>query len=244
MSGILERLAGMVSPAAGEQFRLHAWFQRLPSGSELDLRTTDARAVQMKARLYVASEQDLCIGLPVVGEQRTSLRTGEKLDVILPAGAPLPVARTAVLGRVRVRGPEGMAIPGYRLEMPGPLSDRDAAARVRDEAPEHDRGPTIEAELRTIDAPTPVRGVLVDLTEAGVTIRSRNALNRTRPGDHMHLRCDLPAPVGSIDVPVSIIRVDPDQGRDTVRIAARFRDPIEGMGELVKRGVSSLIGGS
>ena len=202
------------------------------------LKTSIANATVMTASIEQVGE-DLIIGQPVIGGVTRPLLTGEQLRLSFSLKELGHVTGEAeVIGRFKIpSGGGGEPLHGYRLTIPQEL--------FPDERRDSDRaGGSVnlarEVELYRHPDEEPIRGVVQNLSQGGMQIRTHDAPEPPlRSGERVRLIVHLPPPVGGINRMVTIARLAGNRNPRHRVIGIAFERDIPGLRELLKQGSSA-----
>ena len=206
------------------------------AGAKLRLESTKtsiANATVMSAAIEHVAE-DLLIHQPVIGGVCRPLLTGEHLQLSFSMKEFGNVTgKTEVLGRHKIPsgGPE--PLQGYRLSIPAEL--------FRDDRRDSDRAgspPNLAREVEIYRHPgeEPIRGVVQNLSQGGMQIRTHDAPDPPlQPGERVRLIVHLPAPVGGINRMVTIARLASNRNPRHCIIGIAFEREIEGLRTLLAK---------
>lgn len=193
----------------------------------------DDESIVLISTIEQVRAKDFVIDQPTIGGITRPLAIGEQLRVSFLTTSGLMTAETRSLGRVKIPSGGTRAFFGYHLAMPDHIEaeERRIAGRV---LVGFDLAPEVELHTDRTHFLAPVRGVMHDLSAAGMKIRTRNAADRISPEDRVYLRVDLPDPVGPLTEMVVIVRVDPGRSSGENIIGVRFERHIETLDELIE----------
>jgi len=199
------------------------------------LKTSIANATVMTASIEQVGE-NLIISQPVIGGVTRPLLTGEQLRLSFSLKELGHVTGEAeVIGRFKIpSGGGGEPLHGYRLTIPQEL--------FPDERRDSDRaGGSVnlarEVELYRHPDEEPIRGVVQNLSQGGMQIRTHDAPEPPlRSGERVRLIVHLPPPVGGINRMVTIARLAGNRNPRHRVIGIAFERDIPGLRELLKQG--------
>lgn len=196
------------------------------------LRTSIANATIMTAAIEQVGE-DLIISQPVIGGVARPLLTGEQLRLSFSLKELGHVTgETEVIGRFKIPSGGGEPLHGYRLSIPAEL--------FPDERRDSNRaGGSLnlarEVEIYRTPDDEPIRGVVQNLSQGGMQIRTHDAPEPPmQPGERVRLIVHLPPPVGGVNRMVTIARLAGNRNPRHRVIGIAFEREIPGLRELLK----------
>ena len=197
------------------------------------LKTSIANATVMTAAIEQVGE-DLIISQPVIGGVTRPLLTGEQLRLSFSLKELGHVTgESEVVGRFKIPSGGGEPLHGYRLTIPQELfpDERRESGRA---------GGSVnlarEVELYRRPDEEPIRGVVQNLSQGGMQIRTHDAPEPPlRPGERVRLIVHLPAPVGGVNRMVTIARLSSNRNPRHRVIGIAFQHDIPGLRELLKK---------
>ena len=214
------------------------------SHATIELELLGAGRRDVTATIEMVREDDLIICHPIAGGATYPLTTEEEMRLCLfDRQLGRVCGLTKSLGRAKIAlgaspGRSGSTPPsqrwlyGYRLTIPQQLVGEDRRRELRAEV-EFTLAP--EAELFTFgDQPTPVRGVVHDVSTGGMKIRTRNARGRLAVGQRAYLKVSLPEPIGSVTELVRIAHIAPGNSPEQHLIGVAFDEKLEHLGDFVQ----------
>ena len=197
------------------------------------LKTSIANATIMTAAIEHVGEY-LIINQPDIDGVSRPLLDGEQLRLSFSLKEIGHVMGEAeVIGRFKIpSGGDGEPLHGYRLTIPKEL--------FPDERRDSDRAGSVnlarEVELYRSPSEEPIRGVVTNLSQGGMQIRTHNPPEPPlRSGERVRLIVHLPPPVGGINRMVSIARLAGKRNPRHRIVGISFEREIPGLRELLKQ---------
>lgn len=186
---------------------------------------------------------DIIIAQPSVGGLTHPLTVGERLRLGFVHERKHYSGQTQCLGRITI--PAGSVtsasdalLYAYRLAFPKQLQVEDRRKEPRanlllDPAP--------EAQVYAPSLAGPVFGRILDISMSGSRIRTPLTIKGVAVGQEVFLKALLPEPVGLIDQPVEVVRLEADYRTGDHLISVRFVDRIPGLADLLRGRTTSVL---
>lgn len=197
------------------------------------LKTSIANATIMTAAIEQVGE-DLIISQPVIGGVTRPLLTGEQLRLSFSLkDLGHVMGETEVIGRFKIPSGGGEPLHGYRLTIPQELfpDERRDSSRAGG-----DVNLAREVELYRGSGDDPIRGVVQNLSQGGMQIRTHDSpAPPLQPGARVRLIVHLPPPVGGVNRMVTIARLAGNRNPRHRVIGIAFEREIPGLRELLQK---------
>ena len=197
----------------------------------------------MSATILKVRHKDFVVSHPTIDNDKHPLVRGDLLRLSFLSSAGHLSGRCKALGRVRIaragsgdhgdggtsRG--GGVVYGYRLSFPRSFEAESRSEERTSISKEMD----VEAELYSTSLREPIRGVVKDISQGGLRIRSYNARGKLAKGQRVYLKVELPAPIGLLTEMVRVAHLAPGDDDDHIMIGVDFGRRIEAMSKFLEQ---------
>jgi len=182
-------------------------------------------------------EKDIIISQPSSGALTRPLAGGDRVRLCFAASGGISTGEARVLGRIKMQsGGKGMFF-GYRVSIPTQMQTVERRQHPRIPF-EYGSEPMVHLTSSTDGASEEARaslsGHMQDISIGGAQVRIDGSAPPIKPGARMMLISDFPMPVGSVNHPVTVQRVERDPNTGVTRLGLQFATRIPNLAAFLE----------